>query len=219
MLSATEKKEKKVIRFISVRIGYLLMKFILFCLANRYKLYRKKQSLKQRNVWKEIIKIVGLTFLMCASILEQAYPKELRKVTSESNVCTIIYELNYNADGTLCSKEPVKSSLTRYSDTGKRRELSPLERKYAYGLLTKPIGNDEYEIRLIAYKQLPLYLKRSVTDHQYRIYIKDEGEDFLLKRAFVSMDEHYRWFPMIRYIDLIPIQNSNGNEILQRINI
>ncbi|WP_158275216.1 DUF4833 domain-containing protein [Pedobacter sp. HMWF019] len=219
MLSRAEKKEKKVIRFTSVCTGYLLMKLILFCTVNRDKLYRKKRTLQNRNAWEEIIKIIGLTLLMCTSIVEQAYPKELRKSIIETDACTIIYELNYNADGTLCSKEPVKSSLTRYSDTGKRRALSPAERKYAYGLLTRPIGNDEYEIRLIAYKQLPLYLKKSVTDHQYRIYIKDQGQDHLLKRVFVSMDEHFRWFPMIRYIDLIPIQNSNGKEILQRINI
>ena len=131
---------------------------------------------------------------------------------------TVIYELNFDKDGKLNEKKPVKGSWIRYEEGEKFKELTSIEQKFAYGVKSKPLGNQEYEIRLVAYKKLPLYLKKSETDNKYRIYIKDDGKDLLLKRVFVRVNGGSFWFPKVAYIDLITTNSATGLEFLKRIN-
>nr|WP_162988991.1 DUF4833 domain-containing protein [Pedobacter schmidteae] len=130
---------------------------------------------------------------------------------------TVVYELNYNTDGTLYQNNPIKGSWIRYEENQKFKALSSIEEKFAYGIKSKPIGNDEYEIRLVAYKKMPLYLRKSEEDNKYHIYIKDEGKDLLLKRVFVRVNGGTFWFPKVQYIDLITTNSESGMEILKRI--
>jgi sterol desaturase/sphingolipid hydroxylase (fatty acid hydroxylase superfamily) len=130
---------------------------------------------------------------------------------------TVVYELNYNSDGTLYQNNPIKGSWIRYEEDQKFKELTSIEKKFAYGVQSKPIGDGEYEIRLVAYKKMPMYLKRSETDHKYHIYIKDEGKNLLLKRVFVRVNGGSFWFPKVQYIDLIATNSTTGMEILKRI--
>ena len=132
---------------------------------------------------------------------------------------TVIYELNYKEDGTLNPEAPVKGSWIRYEEQAKTKELTSIEKKFAYGLKCKALGNDQYEIRLVAYKKMPMYLLKSGSDNKYHIYIKDEGKNLLLKRVFVKVNGGSFWFPKVTYIDLITANSETGIEILKRINI
>ncbi len=130
---------------------------------------------------------------------------------------TVIYELNFNNDGSLQKNAPIKASWIRYEEEEKFKELTAVEKKFAYGIISKQIAVDEYEIRLAAYKKMPMYLKKSETDHKYHIYIKDDGKDLLLKRVFVRVNGGSFWFPKVQYIDLITTNSATGMEILKRI--
>jgi len=130
---------------------------------------------------------------------------------------TVVYELNYNSDGTLQSNNPIKGSWIRYEEDQKFKELTTIEKKFAYGVQSKPIGDDAYEIRLVAYKKMPMYLLKSETDNKYHIYIKDEGKNLLLKRVFVRVNGGSFWCPKVQYIDLITTNSTTGMEILKRI--
>lgn len=132
---------------------------------------------------------------------------------------TVIYELNFGTDGKLDPQKPVKASWIRYAEDGKCRNLTGIENKFAYGVKCKALGNEEFEIRLAAYKKMPLYLKRSEEDNKYKIYIRDEGRDHLLKRVFVRVRGGSFWFPRVEYIDLITVSSNSGMEFLKRINI
>jgi hypothetical protein len=132
---------------------------------------------------------------------------------------TVIYELNFKSEGVLDRENPVKGSWIRYAEQGKYKELTGIERRFAYGVKCKALENGEFEIRLVAYKKLPLYLKRSEIDNKYKIYIKDEGKDLLLKRVFVRVNGGSFWFPKVEYIDLITVNSASGIEILKRIEI
>lgn len=203
------------------------------------KLHQKTPSFKKepidpikKDTWEQIIRIVGISLFFLFSAqqsvpafgidkkVQEGYTRNLqfyRQKNIETN--TVIYELNYKEDGTLRQEEPVKSTWIRYTEQNPQRNFTATEKRYALGVRSKYLGNDEYEIRLIAYKQLPLYIKRSEIDNKYKIYIKDEGQNYLLKRVFVSLGEQVIGPSKIRYIDLIAINSGNGPEILQRINI
>ena len=131
----------------------------------------------------------------------------------------VIYELNLNEDGTLCTKAPVKASWIRETAQGEFKEIKSIENKYTYGVYSHYLGNDEYEIHFTAYQKLSLYLRRSEIDNKYKIYIKDEGMSYLLKRIFIMINRGSLRFPKLQYIDLIAVDTINGKEILRRINI
>lgn len=132
---------------------------------------------------------------------------------------TVIYELNYKSDGSVDEEAPVKGSWIRYEEQGKYRDLTGIEKKFAYGVKCKALGNDQFEIRLVAYKKMPLYLIKSASDQKYRMYIKDEGKNLLLKRVFVKINGGSYWFPKVQYIDLFTVNSENGAEVMKRINI
>lgn len=132
---------------------------------------------------------------------------------------TVIYELNYKDDGSVNEEAPVKGSWIRYEEQGRYRDLSGIERKFAYGVKCKALGNDQFEIRLAAYKKMPLYLIKSASDQKYHMYIKDEGKNLLLKRVFVKINGGSYWFPKVQYIDLFTVNSENGAEVLKRISL
>lgn len=132
---------------------------------------------------------------------------------------TVVYQLNLGKDGVLDEKNPVKVSWIRYEESGKIKELSAVEKRFAYGVQCKFLGADTFEVKLVSYKKLSMYLYKSPTDQQYRLYIKDEGKDLLLKRVFVKVEGGGFWFPKVHYIDLFTVDSENGAQILKRINL
>ena len=131
---------------------------------------------------------------------------------------TVIYEVNYKSDGLIDPNLPVKGSWIRYAENGQCKALTGIEKKFAYGVKCKAIGNDVYEIRLAAYQKMPMYLLKSA-DQKYRMYIKDEGKNLLLKRVFVKVNGGSFWFPKVQYIDLFTIHCDTGAEMMKRINL
>lgn len=132
---------------------------------------------------------------------------------------TVIYELNYKSEGVIDNEAPIKGSWIRYEEHGKTKALTGIEKKFAYGVKCKPLGNGEYEVRLAAYQKMPMYLLKSETDQKYNMYIKDEGKNLLLKRVFVKVNGGSFWFPKVQYIDLFTTHSETGKEVLKRINL
>jgi sterol desaturase/sphingolipid hydroxylase (fatty acid hydroxylase superfamily) len=132
---------------------------------------------------------------------------------------TVIYEINFRKDGTIDPEKPVVGSWIRYEENQKYKPLTGIEQRFAYGVKCKALGKDEFEIRLVAYKKMPLYLLKSGTDNCYKMYIKNGEENLLLKRVFVKVDGGSFWFPKVQYIDLITAHSETGKEIIKRIAI
>lgn len=210
--------------------GLKEMLFFLFASPAKVYRYKAERSPKNDKQYKlaRFLKgtILGLFLLLVAQLLmaQPALPEpKLKNMlfflqrTPDAN--TVVYQLNLEKDGRLNEKSPVKASWIRYEESGVVKELSGIEKKFAYGVKCKALGNEAYEVRLVSYKKLPMYLLKSPTDQQYRLYIRDEGKDLLLKRVFVKVEGGSFWFPKVQYIDLFTIDSENGAQILKRINL
>ena len=81
------------------------------------------------------------------------------------------------------------------------------------------MGKDEYEIRLAAYKKLPMHLKRFANDKKYYVYVLIENKQLLLKRVFVRVKGGSFWFPKVQYVDLVGTDALSGKELIHRIKI
>ena len=214
-----------------------IKEMLFFVFASPAKIYRHK--LKQtavvrlpksaRNLRSSILKIAMVTMLLLLSQLllaqeHSALPTPKSKDllfflqrTPDAN--TVIYEVNYKNDGSIDPQVPVKGSWIRYEEKDKYKDLTNIEKKFAYGVKCRALGNGIYEIRLAAYQKIPMYLMKAEGDQKYRIYIRDEGKNLLLKRIFVKVNGGSFWFPKVQYIDLFTVSSETGLEILKRISL
>ena len=190
-----------------------LEELLLFIFTTPAKTYQhrsdkvSKQEHAAQNVGKRALKtaLILTTIILLLSQLANAQDQRtdlvfyLQRIPGKSKVG---YELNFNPDGTLHRNNPVNAFWINKDNQQKLKALTEREKRMGYGLKSKPIGNEEFEIRLMGYNKIPLYLKKSEADNRYRIYIQDEEKELLLKRIFIKLNHGTFWFPKLQYIDL-----------------
>lgn len=199
-----------------------LKELLFFICASPSKTYKHKPGKalqlvdSPKNIAKRLVRtaLILITIILLLSQFSNAQERAAFQIPKSSlfyiqrspETKTIVYELNYNSNGALSPNDPIKGFWLKNNQAQKLEPLSAREKRQEYGIQSKAIGNDEYEIRLRAYKKMPLYLKRSATDNNYYLYIKDEEKNVLLKRVFIKLNRGTFWFPKLQYIDLITLE-------------
>lgn len=143
-------------------------------------------------------------------------PGLLFYIQRDPNTNTIVYELNMDQKGKVREKEPVNTFWIRYPEGGGRKDLNYLQRKFAYGINSKAIGNGDFELRSVAYSKLPLYLRRD-SKNQYHVYADIGSRKCILSRVFIRIDGGTFWSPNVLYIELKGVEIATGKTITQRI--
>ena len=133
--------------------------------------------------------------------------------TPNSN--TIIYDLNIQKDGTLDKDEPVNVYWIRYADGGETKSLNYIQRKFAYGIKVKPLGNDKYDVHSVAYAKKEMFLMKSPTG-DYHIYTKINNVMAILNRIYLQIEGGTFWFPNVVYIEMKGIDPASGKEIKEQ---
>jgi len=143
-------------------------------------------------------------------------PGLLFYIQRDPNPNTIVYHLNVDGQGQLSRKNPVDAFWIRYTDGGERRDLNYLQRKFAYGINSKAIGNATYELRSVAYSKLPLYLRKD-SKNEYHVYANIDKKECILSRVFIRIDGGTFWSPNVLYIELRGTETATGKTVIQRI--
>jgi len=208
-----------------------IREILFFMFASPTKVYRYKANLSQRRakskgswLWKVatlflLLLLIGQLLAAQPNLPEPKIKNLLFFLQRTPDANTVVYQLNLDKNGDVNEKSPVKASWIRYEENGIVKELSTIENKLAYGVKCKLIGKDSYEVRLVSYKKLTMYLEKAPDNQQYRLYIKDEGKNLLLKRVFVKVEGGSFWFPKVHYIYLFTVDSYSGAQILKRINL
>lgn len=149
----------------------------------------------------------------------QGISNQLFYLQRDPNTNTIIYELNVNKDGELNKKEPVKVYWIRYGENGEKEDLSYIQRKFAYGIQTKELGDNQYELRFVSHKKLPLYLMKSADDKKYHVYITVNKKKIQLNRIFVRIEGGTFWLPNVKYVELRGVNTANKAQTIERIKV
>lgn len=132
------------------------------------------------------------------------------------NINTIIYALNRERDGSLNKAEPVHVFWIRFAEDGTHKELSLIQKNYAYGLKYTKINNDLYELRFVSYKKHVFYLKRSNEDKTFKAYTLIGDKLCILNRVFVSIEGGTFWFPHVVYVEITGTDTDTGKEVITR---
>ena len=154
-------------------------------------------------------------FAKSAKYPEPSNINKLFYVQRNPNANTLIYELNTLSNGELDKDQPIHTYWIRYADKGQREELSYLQRKFAYGLVSKPLNNNAYDIRFVCYKKLPLSLLKAI-DGKYHIFATIAKKQAILNRIFVRVEGGSFWLPNILYVELKGTDPATGSEIVER---
>ncbi|MEI8073877.1 MAG: DUF4833 domain-containing protein [Bacteroidota bacterium] len=142
---------------------------------------------------------------------------ELFFIQRDPNINTLIYELNMNKGG-LIEDEPVHVYWIRYADKGQKEELNYIQRNFAYGVKSKLISKDNYEIRFVSYKKKQMVLKKSA-DNNFYIFTDINKKQAILKQVFIRVNGGSFWVPNIEYVELKGIDPTTGVEVVERMKI
>jgi hypothetical protein len=146
---------------------------------------------------------------------DPANVSKLFYIQRDPNTNTLIYELNTDDAGQLDTDNPLHVYWIRYADKGQKEELSYIQRKFAYGVNVKATKKDEYDVRFVAYKKMPLNLTKSA-DGKYHIFATIANKQAILNRIFVKVEGGSFWIPNIVYVELKGTDPVTGKEIMER---
>ena len=141
-------------------------------------------------------------------------------VQRNHNINTIVYKLNYNTDNTINSNDPVHMYWIRYADGGEIKELSYLQKHYAYGIESELVDKDKktFKLNFVSYKGRDIYLKRSAADNKYHAYINIKGKLSVLNKVFIQIEDGTFWVPHVRYVEISGHDILSKNPVTERFN-
>ena len=144
-------------------------------------------------------------------------PNQLFFLQRDPNINTIVYELNFK-NAALVEDEPIHAYWIRYQEKSQREELNYVQRNFAYGLKSKKLSADQYELHFVSYKSKLMYLKKG-NDNKFGLYTSINKKIAILKQIFVSVKGGSFWLPNIEYVELKGTDPTTGMEVVERMKI
>jgi hypothetical protein len=146
-------------------------------------------------------------------------PKQLLYLQRTPNPNTIVIELN-DKDGVPDADNPVHVFWLRYTEQGGGRhaELSYIQRTFAYGVKTRRLGPEKFELHFVSFKKYSMYLIKAA-DQKYHVFADINGKPAILRRIFVEIHGGSFWSPHVEYIELTGTDPATGKDVVGRIQV
>lgn len=131
------------------------------------------------------------------------------------NQNTIVYDANLNTDGSFRS-DPIDVYWLRYASKGERKELTWLQRNFAYGYSAKKDKkNDSYWITLTAWSGRKIHLHKDKKGNPIAT-VTINGKSAQLDYIWVFADNSGTW-PKVFHVDLHGHDLITGKPVFERI--
>lgn len=138
-------------------------------------------------------------------------------IQRDPNVNTAIYAINYQENGKIDKSNPIKAYWVRYAEKGEKKDLSYIQRKFAYGIESKSLDNEEFEFQFVSYKKLPLTLKKIGSDQKYHVFVSVNQKRIQVEKIFVRIEGGSFWLPNVKYAEVTGIDASSNKTITERM--
>ncbi|TPG45353.1 DUF4833 domain-containing protein [Flavobacterium pectinovorum] len=183
-----------------------------------------------KNFTKSLIVITILVNIISANLLAQSKnpsplnfptPKNIENmlfyIQRDPNVNTAIYAINYQENGKIDKSNPIKAYWIRYAEKGEKKDFNYLQRKFAYGIESKTLNNEEFELQFVSYKKLPLTLKKIDSDQKYHVFVSVNQKRIQVEKIFVRIEGGSFWLPNVKYAEVTGIETSSNRTITERM--
>ena len=164
----------------------------------------------------------GLVFNF-ANAQDKSFPvpdgntKQLFFLQRTPNTNTIVCELNYK-DGVVDKEDPIHVFWIRYQEKGQQEDLSYIQRKFAYGVKSREIGENKYELNFVSYKKYKMYLMLAA-DNQYHVFTTINKKPAILTRIYVEIKGGSFWSPNVEYVEVTGIDPATRVPVKERLKI
>lgn len=144
-------------------------------------------------------------------------PNRLFYLQRSKNINAVCYDVNINPEtGLADEKSPVNIYWLRFAEAnGEKEDLTYIQRKFAYGITSKPLGNGNFDIRLVSYDKIPFKLMQG-TDGKYHIFAFISKKRILLKSIFIKTDGGSMWSPNVIFVEMKGTDPETGKEVTER---
>lgn len=197
---------------------------------NTFYKYFIMNKLSFKNFTKSLIVITILVNIYSGNVLAQSKnpsplhfptPKNIDNmlfyIQRDPNINTAIYAINYQENGKIDKSNPIKAYWIRYAEKGEKKDLNYLQRKFAYGLESKTLDNEEFELQFVSYKKLPLTLKKIDSDQKYHVFVSVNQKRIQVEKIFVRIEGGSFWLPNVKYAEVTGIETSSNKMITERM--
>ena len=138
-------------------------------------------------------------------------------IQRDPNINTAIYAINYQENGKIDKSNPIKAYWIRYAEKGEKADFNYIQRKFAYGIESKSVDNEEFELQFVSYKKLPLILKRIDSDQKYHVFVNVNQKKIQVEKIFVRIEGGSFWLPNVKYAEVTGIDTSSNKTITERM--
>lgn len=135
------------------------------------------------------------------------------------DINTLVYEINYKANGQIDKNRPVKIYWIRYTEGGKTAPLSYAQNRFAYGVESDAVKGPEpvFRIRLVSYKKIEMYLKPTGENGRYQAHILLRGKVCVLRNLLVHIIGGSYLEPSISHIEVTGKDPVTGEWIIEKL--
>ena len=150
--------------------------------------------------------------LVCAA---QTGPQPLFKIERSKNANIIQYDAQIGSDGKLLKKEPVVGYWIRLAEQGQVKQLSWIQRKFAFGFSAKyHRDSDTATIDMVADIGQPITVKR--VEGKYMAVIDLEGQPSQLEKIFIQA--HGKGISVtVEYVEIFGVDLKSGEPTYGKI--
>ncbi|MCL3782601.1 DUF4833 domain-containing protein [Prolixibacteraceae bacterium JC049] len=156
-----------------------------------------------------------MSILICLNLgsFTTQTPKVLFHIERNLNKNIVVYEANFDSQGNLDKKHPIKVYWILKEKNNKQESLNYMERKMAYGIKCTPKKeeNNTYKVRLVADDSRQFTLKQ-LAPYKAAIYTYINKKKCQLKQMFIQADNK-AFLPKVKFIELKGINNTIKDEL------
>lgn len=155
---------------------------------------------------------LGATLLAFSA---SASPAETRlfHIERSKNANIVAYDVRLNPRGTIDTSAPIDGYWMRLAEDGRRKELSGLEKRLAYGWSAKRHGEDGLILSLKALPDREMTVVHGKNGYEARMPIAGVPARFV--KAYVKTKEG-GLLPKVLYVDFHGHRLDNGEPIMER---
>ena len=135
-------------------------------------------------------------------------------IERSKNKNLVHYDIRLTRNSSLADIKPV--NVYWVLENGRREELNPLERKYAYGIVhQEKLDQDKFKVILAGLKKLEIVVERM--NDSFKAMVSINGTESVLEKIYIKSEEKRNGLPKVLYIDLFGRTKETGLPISERI--
>ncbi len=135
-------------------------------------------------------------------------------IERSKNKNLVHYEIRFMQNSNLPETKPV--NVYWILENGRREELTPIEREYAYGIVhQEKIDKNRVRVMLAGLKGLEITVEKM--NDSYKAIVSINGRKSILEKIYIKCEEKTTGLPKVLYIDLFGRTKETGLPIRERL--